>query len=294
VIDQQQYRKLLSKEAAHWSAVQPDPRNPQLWHDERLFEMFFGREYRYFVNRMNSASSVLELGCGEGFLALELARRGKRVTALDLSPERINRARERAAQMPVYHMPAFKVTDLNTVSLPQQTFDCVVAHDALHHLYNLDHVLDETKKALKKHGRLMVIDYVGMKKVRKLLTAALYALLPTYLPYREKWKLRHRFRAFLATESDKRAALETGNTNTLHSESPFEEISQQSIIRKISERFLITEFQTFCPFGFYLAPKVRLPNMMKYAVAKFLKEMDDELVSLGVQGAYFYLEAENV
>lgn len=294
MIDQQQYRKLLSKEADHWSAVQPDPRNPQLWHDEQLFEMFFGRPYRYFVNRINNASSVLELGCGEGFLALELARRGKRVTALDLSPERINRARERAAQMPLDHIPAFTVADLNTGSLPKQTYDCVVAHDALHHLYNLDHVLDEAKKALKKHGRLIVIDYIGMKKFRKFLAAAFYALLPTYLPYREKWNLRHRLKAFLATESDKRAALETGDTDTLHSESPFEEISQQSIIRKIKERFLITDFQTFCPLGFYLAPKVRLPNMMKYTVAKFLKEMDDELVSLGVQGAYFYLEAENV
>lgn len=294
MIDQQQYQKLLAKEAAHWSAVQPDPHNPQLWQDERLFEIFFGRTYRTFVNRISNASSVLELGCGDGSLALELARWGLRVTALDISPERINRARQRAAEIPAHHKPAFTVSDLNTVALPQQAYDCVVAHDALHHLYNLDHVLDQTKKTLKKHGRLMVMDYIGMKRIRKLLAAGLYALLPTYLPYREKWNLRRRLRAFLATESDKRAALEKGNTNTLHPASPFEEISQESIIPKIRERFLITEFWTFCPFGYYLAPKVRLPQLVKYNMAKFLKEMDDELVSLGIQGAYFYLEAENV
>lgn len=294
MIDKQQYRSLLLKEAAHWSAVQADPRNPQIWHDELLFEIFFGPAYRSFLDRMNSATSVLELGCGEGFLALELARRGKRVTAIDLSPERINRARERAALTPVYHMPVFKVADLNTVALAKQVYDCVVAHDTLHHLYNLDHVLDETKKALKKHGRLLVIDYIGMKKIRKLLAASLYALLPTYLPYREKWKLRHRLPAFLTTEADKRKALQTGDLKALHSESPFEEISQQSIVQKIRERFLIRDFRTFCPFGFYLAPKVRLPKAMKYGVAKFLNEVDEELVHLGVQGAYFFLEAENV
>lgn len=294
MIDQQQYRQLLAKEAAHWGAVQPDPRNPQLWHDERLFEIFFGREYRSLLDSLGRASSILELGCGEGSLALELARRGKRVTGLDLSPERLRRARERALQMPLNPQPTFKVADLNTVSLPRQAFDCVVAHDALHHLYNLDHVLDETNKTLKKRGRLVVMDFIGMKKIRKLLAAALYALLPTVQSYRAKWTFRHRLNAFLATEAEKRSALERGDTGTLHEASPFEEISQESMIRKIKERFMITEFRTFCPFGYYLAPKLRLPRMIKYNVAKLLKEMDDELVCLGVEGAYFYLEAEKM
>ncbi len=293
MIDQQRYDELLSKEAQHWSTVQPDPRNPQIWHDERIFEIFLGKEYRYFLERSCAdRTSVLELGCGEGFLALELARRGLRVSAVDLSRDRIKRAQLRAAQSSVAYPPVFKVADLNTASFPKQKYDCVVAHDALHHCYNLDHVLNETQKTLKKNGRLIVIDYVGMKRVRKLLAALLYAVLPTYQPYRSKWQLRHRLKAFLATESSKRTALETGKTETLHSESPFEEISQESIIHKIRERFRITELWSFCPFGYYLAPKVRLPLMMKYGVAKFLKEMDNELVKLGVSGAYVFLEAK--
>jgi 2-polyprenyl-3-methyl-5-hydroxy-6-metoxy-1,4-benzoquinol methylase len=295
VISREQYQELLSKEAAHWGAVRHDPRNPQLWHDERLFEIFFGREYRYFVNRIcRTPSSVLELGCGEGSLALDLARRGVRVTALDLSAERINRARRRAAEMPIEPAPTFRVADLNTVVLPAQRFDSVVAHDALHHLYDLDHVLDQAQKALKKHGRLIVMDFIGMSRVRKLLAAALSAILPTMLPYGSKWQLRHRLGAFLTTESEKRKALEAGNVRALHSESPFEEISQRSIIEKIRSRFLISEYRSFCPFGYYLAPKLRLPHLVKYRVARFLKEVDDELTRLGVSGAYIFLEAENV
>jgi ubiquinone/menaquinone biosynthesis C-methylase UbiE len=295
VIDRQQYGELLSREAAHWSGVQPDPQNPQLWQDKKLFELFFGQEYRYFLDRICShGSRVLELGCGEGSLALELARRGMRVTAFDLSPGRIQRARDRARQTPLRHVPTFRVADLNTVPLPKQQFDCVVAHDALHHLYKLDHVLEQTQKALKQQGRFVVMDYRGMTRIRKLLAAFLFALLPTYQSYRTKWELRHRLRSFLATESSKRAALETGRRDTLHSESPFEEISQESILRQIGERFQITELRSFCPFGFYLAPKIRIPTVMKYSVAKFLKEMDDELTQCGVPGAYFFLEAKNI
>ncbi len=295
VIDPQRYKHLLSQEALHWGSVQPDPQNPQIWHDDHLFEIFFGREYRHFIDRIvSSGSHVLELGCGEGYLALDLARRGIHVTALDLSRERIERAQHRAKNSVLPVVAKFKVADLNTATLPKQKFDAVLAHDALHHLYKLDHVLDEVKKTLKPNGRLLTMDYIGMQRVRKLAAAFLYAVLPTYQPYRFKWQLRHRLKAFLASESSKRGAIETGNQEVLHLDSPFEEISQESMIQKIRERFEIVELSTFCPFGYYLAPKIRLPRSFKYHAAKFLKEMDEELLNLGIPGAYVFIAAQKV
>ncbi len=46
-------------------------------------------------------SRVLDLCCGHGRHAVELARRGHQVTGLDLSPERLGMARERAARFGV-------------------------------------------------------------------------------------------------------------------------------------------------------------------------------------------------
>ena len=294
-MDRERYRRLIAQEAQHWGSVQPDPQNPQIWQDERLFEIFFGNEYRYFVERIGAAgTNVLELGCGEGRLAIELARRGHRVTAIDLSPDRIKRANDLASLAVLDSSPTFKVGDLNTTSLPKKKFDCIVAHDALHHLYNLDHVLDEAYQALKPAGNLIVIDYVGMAKRRKLAAALLFAALPTYKPYRAKWQLRGRLGAFLASESNKREALESGSTTALHCDSPFEEISQRSIVEKIRDRFMIVDQFSFCPFWFYLAPKVRLPRSARYRSARLLKEMDDELLALGVMGAYVFIEAQKM
>ncbi len=297
-MNQERYNKLIEQEAAHWGSVfggQPDPENPQLWHDDRLFEIFFGKEFRHFLDRIaTTGPDVLELGCGEGSLSIQLAERGKNVTASDLSPERIARARELARNLS--NPPTFMVGDLNTISLPSEQYDCVVAHDALHHVLALENLLDEVHKSLRPSGKLIIMDFIGIGRARKSLAALLYALLPTYKPYRQKWKLRKRFASFLASEEEKRRALqeETG-ASLLHSGSPFEEISQQSILTSVKSRFVIIDEYTFNPFWYYLAPKLLLPKRMRYDVARLLRTVDDLIINFGLSmGAYVFLEAKKL
>lgn len=292
MIDRQEYEKLAAREARHWGEVERDPQNPQIWHDPRLFEMFFGKEYRHMVeSAMKFGPRILELGCGEGNLAIELASRGMQVTAIDLSEQRIQRARSKARELGV--RPTFLVADLNIASFPRGPFDCVVAHDSLHHILFLDRVCREVKNALKPGGRFLVIDYIGMGIFRKLAAGFLYALLPTYQPYKEKWKLRRRIAPFLATESQKREALEKGTSVALHQDSPFEEISQTLILDKIGSQFDIDEQSTFCPFWFYLVAKIRMPDRLRNPLARFLHSFDELILRLRLaKGAYVWISAQ--
>lgn len=291
--DYQRYQELISRESRHWGEVRPDPDNPQLWHDPELYEIFFGIEYRSFIERIVAKrGTVLELGCGEGKLALELAQRGMTVTAIDLSTERVQRANETARVSGFGSRVTFLVDDLNTASLPPETYDNVVAHDALHHILEIDRLCEEVRKSLRPGGSFIVWDFVGMGPLRKLFAALLYAVVPTYQPYMAKWNLRHRLPAFLAGERSKRAALEKGSSSLLHPDSPFEEISQRSMIDAILKRFTITERRTFAPFFYYLAPKVRFPRAIRYSLARSLKRADDMLLRFRFsEGAYFFLEA---
>ena len=295
VMDSERYRELAAKESKHWDKVQPDPKNPQIWHDQRLFEIFFGSEYRHLLERAVACGpNVLELGCGEGNLAIELAQRSLQVTAIDLSPARIERAQAKARQLRLAHQPKFLVGDLNAVTLPAEAFDCAVAHDSLHHVMNVSRLCDEVRKSLRPTGSFLVMDFIGMGPVRKAMAAILYAILPTYQPYRMKWNLRRRLPAFLAGEQRKRKALECGSSTTLHPDSPFEEISQASILEEIARRLTIVELRTFCPFWYYLAAKVRLPRALKYPVAEFLHGIDAAITRFHLaKGAYFFLEARN-
>ena len=74
---------------------------------------------------------VLDAGCGTGALAVEVARRGAHVIAVDLSPTLIQLARERQPHLLGNGSIDFRVGDLLDPALG--TFDHVVAMDSLIH-----------------------------------------------------------------------------------------------------------------------------------------------------------------
>jgi len=76
--------------------------------------------------------TVLDFACGEGTFAVELARRGYRVTGVDLSPEMLELAREKAREAGV--MVEFLQQDMRSLDLPGG-FDLVTCwYDSLNYL----------------------------------------------------------------------------------------------------------------------------------------------------------------
>ena len=60
----------------------------------------------------------------------------------------------------------YEVADLNTVQLPAKTYDIVYAHAALHHIFQLEHVLDQIRKTLKPGGLLVAYEYIGPSQMQ--------------------------------------------------------------------------------------------------------------------------------
>jgi magnesium-protoporphyrin O-methyltransferase len=82
---------------------------------------------------------VLDAGCGTGALAVEMARRGADVLAIDLSPTLVSLAQERAPHDFASGHIRFQVGDMLDASLGH--FDFVVAMDSLIH-YRGSHIAD--------------------------------------------------------------------------------------------------------------------------------------------------------
>jgi magnesium-protoporphyrin O-methyltransferase len=79
---------------------------------------------------------ILDAGCGSGALAVELARRGAEVVAIDISPTLVKLAQERAEPEPFAAHIDWRVGDMLDTS--HGRFDYVVAMDSLIHYDGAD------------------------------------------------------------------------------------------------------------------------------------------------------------
>jgi SAM-dependent methyltransferase len=99
---------------------------------------------------------VLECGCGTGWLAYFLARRGYDVVATDVAPDAIALAKAH----PVFHegsAPRFLVADSEALAFTSE-FDVVVFFDALHHSLDERQALAGAFRALRPGGICVVLE----------------------------------------------------------------------------------------------------------------------------------------
>jgi 2-polyprenyl-6-hydroxyphenyl methylase/3-demethylubiquinone-9 3-methyltransferase len=92
--------------------------------------------------------SILDVGCGGGFLSNELARQGYKVTGVDLSPESLKVARAYDVTKSVSYQEA----DAFKLPFPDASFDALTAMDFLEHVERPDLVIKEFSRVLKPGG----------------------------------------------------------------------------------------------------------------------------------------------
>ncbi|MFD2248453.1 class I SAM-dependent methyltransferase [Pontibacter ruber] len=94
-------------------------------------------------------TSCLEIGCGTGKNTQWLVERAKHVTAIDLSEEMLAKAR---AKVISDHVQFLQADITRNWSFRNQQYDLVSFSLVLEHIENLDHIFDETSRALVSGG----------------------------------------------------------------------------------------------------------------------------------------------
>lgn len=104
--------------------------------------------------QIKSAEYVLDAGCGSGLTACHLAKTtGCRIIGIDISPQMIEKATQRAEKEGVSHLVEFRVADVTHLPFAENSFDWVIAESITVFLDKVQ-VYQEFYRVLKPEGQV--------------------------------------------------------------------------------------------------------------------------------------------
>ena len=110
-----------------------------------------------------NCGNALEIGCGTGAFARQLAGRCEHVIGIDLSAEMIRVARSRSSRLENLE---FELADAMSWKFPQSHFDFICSIATLHHLEQRE-LLPKIKAALRPGGVFVLLDLVASSGLKE-------------------------------------------------------------------------------------------------------------------------------
>src|SRR5437016_9456177 len=113
--------------------------------------------------------TVADLGAGEGTLSQLLAKRARRVIAIDNSPKMVEFGSKLAKKHGVRNLE-YRLGDLEDPPIAKESVDLVFLSQALHHAIKPERAMAAARRMLKKNGRIVVLDLLSHRfdKAREL------------------------------------------------------------------------------------------------------------------------------
>ncbi len=136
-------------EKTDWDNVAP-------WYDSHLDgeDTYQGKVIAPNLLRMldiKKGEAILDLACGQGYFSRLVKDAGANVTGVDLSLELIARAEEKSSDISYIVAPA------ENTKLKKESFDKVFTVLAFENIKNIDEVMFEIKRVLKKEGTFTLV-----------------------------------------------------------------------------------------------------------------------------------------
>jgi glycosyltransferase involved in cell wall biosynthesis/SAM-dependent methyltransferase len=165
-----EYPQMLDAERSYYLRTKPFY-NLANKPDKHLGDGMDAETHRHFTDFANMASvlalppgaTILDVGCGSGWLSEYFARLGYDVTGIDISDELVAMARERVERVPYdvdHETPLrcqFLTHDIETRALSRK-FDAVICYDSLHHFEDERAVLRHLAAMLEIGGLLFILE----------------------------------------------------------------------------------------------------------------------------------------
>ncbi len=96
---------------------------------------------------------ILDIGCGNGYVASKLAEMGHSLIGVDSSPDGIDIA---SLAYPTLHFKVCSVYDEKLANTVGELVDCIISVEVVEHLFFPRKLLEQSYRILRKGGHLLV------------------------------------------------------------------------------------------------------------------------------------------
>jgi 2-polyprenyl-3-methyl-5-hydroxy-6-metoxy-1,4-benzoquinol methylase len=160
-----------------------------IWRDPYFIDLDIGERVRLFLKLLGKYAKpkarILDVGCGPGYISLELARAGYYVTGIDIADQAIEVAKKtlnKNIYKDDFGSLEYKVTPFH---LLEGEFDVVLFSASLHHLPDIEMCVCKAKNLLSKNG--VIFTYENDTEVWRKQDAAQVALIRSLLAMTGYW-----------------------------------------------------------------------------------------------------------
>ena len=112
-------------------------------------------EFQVLTTVFQDVDSVLEVGCGQGMFTRFLSNVCKNVTAIDISPAIVSKAKEKLSDRP--NVTVNEMDALNMEGLTESSYDVIVLYRTLHFLHDIPTFYKEATRLLRPDGSKIVV-----------------------------------------------------------------------------------------------------------------------------------------
>ncbi len=252
-----------------------------VWREPEFVEIQMMPKINFVIERAKKhGGKVLEIGCGHGYLTLELARNSLDVIGIDLSPKSIEIA-ERFARENTFKESfgslKYMVSDIMSSDLGIEEYNTIIFFGTLHHIPDIDKFLPKVHRALKRGGAIIACEPIrdNIHKENIETAAILKAVLPTYVPFDEKLKSldnEENWHKYIEKVYDEYSYKHE------HEQSPCDNItaSEAVMLKALGMLFDVKEIEYSDAFLDRIIGSLRGED--RFLLAKFLKFLDDEMI----------------
>jgi 2-polyprenyl-3-methyl-5-hydroxy-6-metoxy-1,4-benzoquinol methylase len=124
--------------------------------------------YKFFYNLIGNIYSqrILEIGCGQGWLSMKLAKEGAIIHGIDISGETIKTANSDAERQGIQNA-MFSKMSIEDLKFEENIFDIVIGSAILHHT-DIHRSIENIHKVLKPGGRAIFVEPLNENIVLKI------------------------------------------------------------------------------------------------------------------------------